>query len=158
MSLMVITAEQFKILLPLACIWAENQECKILADGMPLSSQQIADANKVGVLHPDKVRLWAVQEIPTPEHPALKLAAEATSLISPMTIGLTLRYGIFIRADHWGERRLVVHELVHTAQYERLGGFEPFLRQYLLECISIGYPAAPLEQEAKRVEGRICES
>jgi len=73
-----------------------------------------------------------------PEHPALKEAAEATSLISPLTVGLTLRYGIFIRADHWGARRLVVHELVHTAQYERLGGFEPFLRQYLLECINIG--------------------
>jgi hypothetical protein len=62
-----------------------------------------------------------------------------------MTIGLTLRYGIFIRADCWGERRLVVHELVHTLQYERLGGFMPFLQQYLHECITIGYPAAPME-------------
>jgi hypothetical protein len=37
---------------------------------------------------------------------------------------------------------------VHTAQYERLGGIEPFLRQYLRECLTIGYPEAPLEQEA----------
>jgi hypothetical protein len=63
-------------------------------------------------------------------------AAEKTGLISPMTIGLTLRYGIFIRSEFWGERRLVVHELVHTAQYERLGGFRPFLEQYLRECIT----------------------
>jgi len=67
-----------------------------------------------------------------------------------------LRYGIFIRSDCWGERRLVVHELVHTWQYERLGGFRPFLQQYLHECITIGYPAAPLEQEAKRIESEMC--
>jgi len=73
-----------------------------------------------------------------------------------MTIGLTLRYGIFIRSDCWGERRLVVHELVHTLQYERLGGFMPFLQQYLHECITIGYPAAPMEQEAKRIEREMC--
>jgi hypothetical protein len=154
----LITPEQFEALLPLACAWAKEQEQVIASHGVPLSPQQTNDANNAGVLLPEKVRLWAVPEIPKPAHPALNLAAEATGLISPLTIGLTLRYGIFIRADHWGVRRLVVHELVHTAQYERLGGFESFLRQYLLECIRIGYPAAPLEQEAKRIESRICGS
>jgi hypothetical protein len=97
-----------------------------------------------------------VEEIPLPENPALRSAAEATGLISPLTIGLTLRYGIFIQADSWGERRLLVHELAHVAQYERLGGFRPFLQRYLMECITIGYPEAPLEQEAKHVEREIC--
>ena len=41
-----------------------------------------------------------------------------------------------------------MHELVHTSQYERLGGFMPFLQQYLNEYITIGYPEAPMEQEA----------
>lgn len=80
-----------------------------------------------------------------------------TVLISPFTIGLTLRYGIFICDDNWGQRRLVVHELAHTMQYERLGSIEAFLRQYLHECITIGYPEAPMEQEAKRIEREICE-
>ena len=83
-------------------------------------------------------------------------AEDQEGLISPLTIGLTLRYGIYIRADHWGDRRLVMHELAHTAQYERLGGFEGFLRQYLGECLTIGYPEAPLEQEARRIEREIC--
>jgi len=52
---------------------------------------------------------------------------------------------------------LLVHELAHVAQYERFGGFRPFLEQYLHECITIGYPAAPLEQEAKRVENELCD-
>jgi hypothetical protein len=45
---------------------------------------------------------------------------------------------------------------VHTAQYERLGGIVPFLRKYLFECVTIGYPQAPMEQEAIRVAAQAC--
>ncbi len=152
----LITPEQFAVLLPLACSWAEEQERLILAGGVPLSTAQMTDAKRIGIFRPEQVRLQVVEEIPMPDHPALKQAAQLTGLISPLTVGLTLRYGIFIRSDCWGERRIVVHELVHTAQYERLGGFAPFLRQYLQECLKVGYPAAPLEQEAKRIEREIC--
>ena len=51
---------------------------------------------------------------------------------------------------------MVVHELVHTFQYERLGSVEAFLAQYLQECLTIGYPAAPLEQEAILTTARVC--
>jgi hypothetical protein len=86
--------------------------------------------------------------VPAPTDLALKAAAAAIQFLTPATRGLTLGYGIFIRSDCWGDRQLVAHELVHTMQYERLGGVEPFLRQYLFECLTIGYPAAPMEQEA----------
>jgi hypothetical protein len=152
----MITQEQFKMLLPLACAWAEEQERIILRDGVALTPAQAADAAKIGVAHPERVRLMSVIRVPIPEHPALRAAAEATQLISPRTGGLTLRYGIFIRADCWGDRRLVFHELVHTLQYERLAGFQQFLQQYLYECITIGYPAAPMEQEAVTTTARLC--
>jgi len=148
------TQEQFKILLPLACKWAEEQERIILINGMPLSLTQITDAQKVGVAHPEQVRLLKVACIPVPEHPILRAAA--TQLISPRTAGLTLRYGIFVRSDCWGERKLIVHELVHTFQYEKLGGFKQFLERYLYECINIGYPEAPMEQEAIATATRLC--
>jgi hypothetical protein len=137
-----ITPEQFEVLLPLACEWAAEQEQLILTSGDSLSSAQLADARLVGVAHPERVRILHVPEIALPEHPALRQAAEATQLISPLTGGLTLRYGIFIRKDCRSHRSMVVHELGHTAQYERVGGFLPFLRQYLFECITIGYPEA----------------
>jgi hypothetical protein len=87
----------------------------------------------------------------------LAAAARATNLINPLTHGLTFRYGIFIRADCWNQRPLVIHELVHTAQYERLGGFEGFLRPYLLECITPpGYPYGPMEQEALAAAAKLC--
>ncbi len=151
-----ITPEQFEVLLPLACQWAAEQEKHILASGEPLSAAQLSDARLVGVAHPDRVRLLRVPEILPPAHPMLRQAAQATHLISPSTGGLTLRYGIFIRSDCRGDRRLVVHELCHTVQYERMGSFQVFLRQYLFECLTIGYPQAPMEQEVLDRTARIC--
>jgi hypothetical protein len=144
------------MLLPLACAWAGQQEHLILQSGVALTDSQLADARRVGVAQPDRIRLLRVVEIPSPTQPALAAAASVTGLISPCTKGLTLRYGIFIRADCWGQRPVIVHEFVHTMQYERLGAFEGFLRAYLLECINPpGYPFGPLEQEAKRVQRRV---
>jgi len=86
----------------------------------------------------------------------LAAAAAATGLISSFTGGMALRYGIFVRADYWGQRSVVVHELVHTGQYERLGGFEQFLRPYLLECLTPpGYPHGPMEQEAVTMAAKL---
>ena len=154
----IITPQQFEMLLPpIACVWAAEQERVILQSGIALTDSQLADARRVGVAQPDRIRLFRVVQIPSPTHPDLAAAARATGPISPLTTGLTLRYGILIRTDCWGERPLIVHECVHTMQYERLGGFESFLRPYLLECIGPpGYPFGPLELEAKRVQNQIC--
>lgn len=151
-----ISAEQFEFLLPLACDWAAEQERHILAAGEALSEAQLVDARLVGISHPERVRLLYVSEILPPAHPMLRQTAEATHLISPLTGGLTLRYGIFIRSDCRGNRPLIVHELGHTLQYERMGGFEAFLRQYLSECLTIGYPEAPMEQEVIERTECIC--
>src|SRR6266481_1017318 len=94
-----ITPEQFEFLLPLTCEWAAAQEQQILAAGAPLSQSRFIDAQRVGVAQPQRVRILYVPEIPIPQHPALRAAAEQIQLISPLTGGLTLRYGIFIRAD-----------------------------------------------------------
>ncbi len=152
----MITQEKFQALLPLATAWAEEQEELILEKGTPLSATEIVDTKLVGVAQPERVRLLGVQQIPLPQHPELNVAAGASSLITPNTAGLTLRFGIYIRNDFWGNRRLIVHELAHTAQYERLGGFTQFLQQYLFECLTIGHPAAPMEQEAIAVAKRVC--
>ncbi len=145
-----LSPEQFESLLPRASAWAGEQERRILAEGCPLTQQQLADAKRLSITFPERIRLLKVKTIPIPPEPDLRQAALATGLISPATVGLTLRYGIFIRSDYWGDRFLVAHELAHTRQYETLGGIEPFLRQYLLECVTIGYPDAPMEQEAIR--------
>jgi len=145
-----LTPQQFETLLPLAIAWATEQESIVLRQGIGLTDSQLADARKVGVNRPELVRLFPVSSIPQPTDPILSAATKPIS--SPE--GLTVRYGIFIRADCWGKRPLVVHELVHTSQFERLGGFEAFLRPYLLEIPD--YPNGPMEQEAVTTSERVC--
>lgn len=149
---------QFETLLPLAAEWAAEQEQRILRNGVPLSENEIIDARIAGVREPGRVRLLKVDPIPSPSHPMLKAACDATNFVPAGPRGLTLRYGIFVRSDCWRDRALIAHELVHTAQYERLGGILPFLREYLLECATIGYSEAPMEQEALATGVRACSS
>jgi hypothetical protein len=135
-------------LLPLAVAWAEEQERRILAKGFHLTAAQRSDARALGVAHPERVRLLPVIAISRPENPVLRAAAERAQIINPFTRGLTLRYGIYLRADEASDRALLAHELVHVSQYERMGGFLPFLRQYIYECLTVGYMASAQEQEA----------
>ena len=152
-----ITSDKFIYVLPLASEWAEAKEKVVLENGDPLPNSQIEDAIRVGVIHPERVRILKVPQIPFPKHPVLKAAAEATQLITSSTVGLTVRYGIFVHSDFSDDRCVIVHELVHTSQYEKLGGFLPFIRKYLLQLINIGYPEAPMEQEAVEMAEKICK-
>ena len=151
-------SSQLQVLLPLAIEWANEQQNVILRDGVPLSLRELSDALRVGVKDPERIRLLQVETIPSPTHPALKAAYLAGNLAPAAPRGLTLHYGVFVRADHWRNRALIVHELVHTAQYERLGGIEPFLRQYLLECVTVGYSKSPMENEAVKTAARVLDN
>ena len=153
---MQISPEQFETILPLVVEWAEARELVILEHGVALSPQYMEDAKSVGVKYPERVRIYEVPQIPIPKHPILRAAAEATQLISPATIGISLGYGIFIHNNFSNDRYTIVHELAHTMQCEKLGGLYPFLNNYLWECIEIGYPQAPMEQEAIRLADKIC--
>jgi hypothetical protein len=135
-------------LLPLAVAWAQEQERRILTKGFALNAAQRSDARAMGVAHPERVRLLPVVAISRPEDPVLRAAAESVQIINPFTRGLTLRYGIYLRADEASDRNLIAHEFVHVAQYERMGGFLPFLRQYIYECLTVGYLESSLEHEA----------
>ena len=146
---------QFDSLLPVAVKWAVEKEGHILQNGEPLLLHETEDAKIVGVRDPDRVRLLPVKAIARPENAALRAACDTINFLTPSTRGLTLGYGILICQDCWRDRDLIAHELVHTAQYERLGGIEPFLKQYLTECLTVGYPNSPLEQEAVRIAGQL---
>lgn len=154
----MITRAAVKMVLPLACSWARKQEAFILDTGIALSDSQVVDARSIGVIHPERVRIRTIERIPWPLHPLLRKAAERTKWVPSATLGMTLRYGIFVRSDYANNRRLMAHELAHTAQYERFGGFHPFLEIYLHECLAAGYPFGALELEASRIAHQICSS
>jgi hypothetical protein len=148
--------DQLEELLPLAAQWATEQERLVLCEGVPLSETELADAKAIGVRNPERVRLLRVDSIPVPAHPALRAAASSIHFLTAAPRGLALEYGIFVRTDHWRDRALIAHELVHTAQYQRLGGVVPFLQMYIHQCATVGYPNAPLELEASATAARVC--
>jgi hypothetical protein len=148
--------EQLETLLPLAADWATEQQRRILREGVPLSDEAIADAKAVGVKEPERVRLLQVDAIPAPDHPTLRAACETINFLTATPRGLTFQYGIFVRSDCWKDRQLLAHELAHTAQYERLGGIVPFLRNYIFQCATVGYRKAPMEQEATMLAANTC--
>ena len=136
--------------------WAENQEAHILANGVRLTEDQQIDAFLIGVKEIPQVRLLKVKTIPVIDDPKLLEFGKSLGLFSSRTAGVSYRYGIYIRADQWDSRRLVVHELVHTMQYERCGSFDAFLRAYIGQCVTFGYPNGPFEKEAIEVAKKIC--
>ena len=150
------TINQLEELLPLAVHWATDQERRVLCEGMGLSEIEMTDAKAIGVRNPERVRLLRVDSVPVPAHPMLRAAAASINFLTAAPRGLALENGIFIRADHWRDRALIAHELVHTAQFQRLGGILPFLQTYIFQCATVGYPKAPLELEAIATAARIC--
>lgn len=132
----------------MASEWVEAQETMILANGVPLTEKQRSIASKIGIKDIDKIRLLKVKLIPEPDNFILNEASKAIGFISCNTLGITYRYGIYIQHDYWENESLIIHELTHTLQYERLGGIIDFLNQYIKECIYYGYNNSPLEKEA----------
>src|SRR5256885_15677753 len=150
------TLDQVEELLRVAARWAAEQERRVLCEGVPLTKAELADARAIGVRNPERVRLLRVETIPVPANPMLRAAAASINFLTTTPRGLALDYGIFVRRDCWRDRDLIAHELVHTAQYQRLGGILPFLQTYISQCATVGYPNAPLELEAIATSARIC--
>jgi hypothetical protein len=146
---------ELESILVMASAWCDQQEQAILSKGVPLTAEETEWAKQIGVAYPDRVRLLCVDEIPLPQDPVLRAAAEQYHFLSPTTVGMAIRYGILIKREVWREKWTIVHELAHTVQYERYGGIGPFLRQYLGECLTVGYDQSPLEREAVTVTQRM---
>jgi hypothetical protein len=151
-----LTLDRLEELLPFAVQWAADQERRALCEGVSLNETEMSDAKAIGVRNPERVRLMRVQNVPVPAHPMLRAAAASINFLASSPSGLALEYGIFVRSDRWRDRTLIAHELVHTAQYQRLGGILPFFQTYIYQCATVGYRNAPLEREAVETAARIC--
>jgi len=141
-------------LAPLAVAWYSEQERVLLARGRPLDSEEEKMARQMGVQHPERVRVIVAQQFPFPDNPVLAEELRTLGFGSQREGGRSLGYAILIKPKYEKQRWLLAHELVHTAQRERLGT-EPFIRRYLLELRILGHARAPLELEAAGLMKRI---
>lgn len=134
-----------KFLLPMGTRWVEKQESIILEDGRALSEWETMWAQDVGVSKPESVRILPVPRIPTPGAWITRLFG----MFGEGPTGMAVNYGIYLEASHATNPSLLVHELTHVAQFERLGGIEEFLEEYIRQCVRDGYWESELEQEAR---------
>ncbi len=142
--------------LPLATAYAEEQEQIVLRDGVSLTDAQCADAQLAGVKEPKRVRVLKVKTIPMPTQTILAKANEYVGMIGAHSSTLNYGHAIILREDRWADRAALVHELVHVAQNERLGGLQEFLKAYLNECLTVGHASSSLEREAIELTKKIC--
>lgn len=137
--------------LPTVIDWVKSQEAHILQHGQELTVNQKIDAYLIGITHIHQVRILEVENIPMPQNTTIQQLGKSIGLLSSRTIGTAYGYGIYIKKGYANSRQLIAHELVHTLQQERMGGIEAFLKQYLLECVEVGYPNGQLEIEAHTI-------
>lgn len=153
----MVDQQTFEHLLPQAYEWARAQEEFILKLGSPLSERATSDAVRAGVQDPGRVRVLVVDRIPLPEDPALAEASAQAHIITDASRAVAIGYGIIIRANAWGDRELLVHQLLHVAQCERCGNLEAYVRQYLSDRVeSRNFTIGSFEDEARRRAREIC--
>ena len=138
-------------LLPSAIAWAQAQADHVAAVGLSLSESGLGVARRVGVRHPEQIRIKLVEQLPMPEEPMLKEAAIQTGLLGPHMAGLTLGYNILICRGQ-DTVRLLSHECRHVYQYETLGSIAAFLPVYLQQIATVGYDNAQFEIDARAHE------
>ncbi len=131
--------------------WVARQEREIARGGRALTPRQRAEAVGLGVREPDRVRVQYFRDFPSGLPGWLGWAGPLVRRAARGTEGMALGHGILLRADRAADPVLLRHELVHVAQYERLG-VRGFLRAYLWEWWVAGYPHGSLEIEARRKE------
>jgi hypothetical protein len=136
------------LLLPKAIAWAESEASSAAASGQVLNELAQGVARRVGVSHPQLIRVALVDALPMPQDPELQAAAIQTGLLGPHMAGLTLGYSVLVLRgqDTW---RLLSHEFRHVHQYEQAGSIAAFLPVYLQQIAQFGYSNAPLEADAR---------
>jgi hypothetical protein len=142
-------------LLPHVVSWITALESQARVAGRSLNGMESDLARKVGVSHPEDVRILSVEQIPVPPHVRVNQLAQSIGLLSPQTGGITAMHGVFIRSDCIRNARLLTHEFAHVEQYERLG-IEGFLREYIQQLTEYGYKNSPFELEAEDKAAKAC--
>ena len=153
----MIDDQRFEQLFLLAYEWCKATEEFVLAHGAPLGGRHLADARLAGVQDCARIRVMVVDRIPLPDDPELAEAARRTQIITEETRCIGFGHALIMRADAWGDRELLLHNLVHIAQCERSGGLEAWVYRYLgnrRACAE--FTIGSLEEEARSTARQIC--
>jgi hypothetical protein len=145
-------AADIEALMPGAVAYIEDTEREIRRRGRPLKADELRLARRLGVAHPEKVRVLVTDVFIEPRDKAfLALARRLGVADDAEEAGRAAGHGLQIKPQFAGSRRLMAHELTHVVQFERLG-MTGMLRQNFVELMLVGYARAPIEAEARDAE------
>lgn len=134
-------------LTPKVIAWFEELESAWQHHSRALTENEVKRARRVGVRHPEKVRVAISDQLPLPKDPELLQAARRYGLGGKNEGGRTHGYLIILKPSSLNYPEILQHELVHVAQGESLG-LHHFVRRYLTELEMLGYARSPLELQA----------
>jgi hypothetical protein len=144
-----LLSDKFIKIFPAVCEWIEQQENDIISKGRQLTLNETEIAKRIGIKNYDVIKVIESDLVPQPKNKIiLEMGLELGLLNKERTNGICYRYGIFINKNATNKNLILIHELIHTLQYEKFGSLEKFLYQYIKECIELGYESSPLELEA----------
>ncbi|MEO1563725.1 MAG: hypothetical protein AAFR98_09850 [Pseudomonadota bacterium] len=141
-------------LLPFAIESTRQMQTRALAVGTPLNSEGLVLARELGVERPERVRVVVVEKIPKLNTANRLQRAEPLLSLSDRIIGLTAGYGIYLDKEYEDELWVLAHELVHVAQFERMG-LEGLTRQVMTEQLALPGRLIPIEREAIDTSARV---
>jgi hypothetical protein len=150
-----LSLNELPALFPHVVEWISCLEKQAQESGRALTPIEFNLAQTVGVAHPKEIRILSARRIPLPSHPRVKQLARRVGLLNAETGGLTAVHGVIVRRDCANNLRLLAHEFVHVAQYERLGR-EGFLQEYNQQIAAHGYLNTPFELEAEAKASKAC--
>ena len=130
-----------------ALAFMEQVETTYWRRGRPLSEAELRFARSIGIKNTSGIRIVVLEDLPMPDDPDLRKAAQSYGMGSWLEGARTLGSVIFLKPRYASSDEVVSHELVHVAQFERLGR-ERMIRRYILELELVGHLRSPLENEA----------
>lgn len=127
--------------------WAASTASKGLQHGRCLNESEVTTARKMGVIHPELIRL-VIGPVPMPTDRLLKMAI--SKLGFGAAAGITLGHAIFLGRDLSSPSDLIFsHECRHVHQYETKGDLASFVTEFIRQFAMYGYLLAPWEVDAR---------
>ncbi|MEZ9138751.1 MULTISPECIES: hypothetical protein [unclassified Shewanella] len=148
------------VLLPQYIDWAYEVDRKGQEIGVSLDKKELLLAAEIGIVHPEKVRIVYVNEVPFPyENFALKVFGEGVGIVGEGIINnaQVFGYSIYARKDFELNRTRLAHELVHVLQIER-ASLDIVVSQHFSDMSKYEYDKAPLEMEAFEANKKYSEN
>lgn len=109
----LITSSIF-FMLPFVMVWVRYHEKNALRHGRKLNDSEINWAKKIGITHPQDIRILSLERIPTPIPHFIEKLIQKLEFPAGNASGMCMRYGIYTKQLHANNKSLIAHELVHT--------------------------------------------